>query len=124
MLRPGGVLQLMFKCGKCAIQNEFHLNEPTFEQLYDWISLKFCIRGQFEQSIVNKMDPSMEFEVYKQRRSFIFRLEQIIRKALRRNLEKVDIRQDSIRAQTEIFPLLPSRRKSCQQFLFVCYKSI
>jgi len=78
VLKPGGMLiisapnTLMFKCGKYAIQNEFHLNEPTFEQLYDWISLKFCIRGQFEQSIVNKMDPSLEFEVYKQRRSIIF----------------------------------------------------
>lgn len=107
-----------FSGAENPITNEYHLNEPTYEQLFRWLEPSFEILEEFEQSELHLR--GQEYAIATLQKSWMLRGERWIRRIIGRPLE-LPVKHNLLR-KTDIFPLIIERRDLCQQFLFVCKK--
>jgi len=135
LLKPGGrfVLSapntLQHKLATEPIENEFHLSEPDYATLCSWLQPHFIIEAEWEQSTV--IPPGFDEIDRHSRESAVLHSRWWLRAAnrLERGLRAL-LGQESAMppppsrahfvASTDIFPLLPERRASCEVFVFVC----
>jgi len=146
VLSPRGLLivsapnALQFSRAAEPRPNEFHLSEPSYEEIVDWLSPWFSIREEWEQAPVL---PTLSHGAYAEwRRDLVDRRLKIRRfsaaplrwlesgeRALRRALGKElpvspaeETEATVLLNLSEIIPLLPERRAACSQYLFVCQR--
>lgn len=111
------------------IPNPFHLNEPDYATLVDWLTPAFEIESEWEQSPV--LHPALGLAEESQallltlNRRWWLRAANRIENLLRRVAHPTPLppRRRSLEpllASTAIFPLLPERREACEVFIFVC----
>lgn len=101
------------------IKNNFHLNEPTYSELHSWLSDKFLIAEEYEQS--DLLAPFEKLCINTLRESWLLKIERLIRRCIRKPL--IIAREDSdLVRKTDIFPLIEERRTLCRQFLFIAKK--
>jgi SAM-dependent methyltransferase len=121
-LRPGARLivsapnKLRFTGAPVPITNEWHLSEPTYADLLEWISGRFEVIGEYEQSDLQL--ESLDYVVGTLQRSWVLRLERSFRRLLGRPLI-IPPPADRLLRKTDILPLILERRAVCRQFLFV-----
>lgn len=144
LLRPGGLLvisapnALQFTRSARPRANEFHLSEPDHAEFVGWLEPAFEIREEWEQSPVLPALAQPAFAEWQReqvdRRLRVRRLaatplrwleaaERACRRALGKNLPFVpaDEPDETVGySLSAIYPLLPERRTTCAQFIFVC----
>lgn len=135
LIKPGGLFivsapnTLQHKLAPDPVSNEFHLSEPDYPTLCDWLLPHFRIEAEWEQSSVRPpgLDSiaNLAGEIEKVNRRWWLRAANRIEGALRA-LFRTGVRLEPIHSQpsflatTDIFPLLPERRSACEVFVFVC----
>jgi SAM-dependent methyltransferase len=105
--------------------NEFHLNEPDYRTLVEWLEPWFEIEGEWEQSPVvdgqagaalrhvGELNQLLTYRV-------IRKIETILRNLFLRPAAPLDPLLQPQEVITDIQPLLPERRHAADVFLFVC----
>jgi SAM-dependent methyltransferase len=101
--------------------NPFHLSEPTYDELKVDLQTLFRVEEEHEQSTVVKMGRDSWLQLFEARKVILVRLENRLRTLIGVPLVP-PARNDRLFGDMKIIPLLPERRKICQQFLFVCSK--
>jgi 2-polyprenyl-3-methyl-5-hydroxy-6-metoxy-1,4-benzoquinol methylase len=109
------------------IDNPYHRNEPTYEDLKAWLAPSFIVDQEWEQSPV-----SMGFS----RQSALVSTSTMVRWLLNldravkslvgsRSLDSaergVSLQESHLQVTTQMFPLLPERRSIADVFVFVCH---
>ena len=126
LLKPAGLLiisapnKLQYTAAPEPIENEFHINEPTYEMLIEWLSPHFEVIREFEQSALPFMPYERDWHEY--RRSLLLRAERALRRRLSRGVTYPRPLGDLLR-RTELFPLIRERRATCHQFVFVARRN-
>lgn len=121
-LKPGGLLivsapnKLRFTGAADPLANDWHLSEPTYADLQAWVSDRFDVIGEYEQSDL-RLD-SLDYVVGTVQRSWILRLERGLRRLFGRPLV-IPPPADLLVRKTDILPLILERRDICRQFIFV-----
>ncbi len=124
LLKPGAIFvvsapnRLQFSGAKNPINNDYHLSEPTYEDLVDWLDSTFEILEEFEQSELQII--GQDYAIATLQQSWLLRGERLFRRIIGREI-KISGKSNLLR-RTDIFPLIFERRKLCQQFLFVLKK--
>ncbi|MDP2136578.1 MAG: methyltransferase domain-containing protein [Candidatus Didemnitutus sp.] len=121
-LKPGGLLivsapnKLRFTGAPDPLANDWHLSEPTYADLHAWVSDRFDVIGEYEQSDL-RLD-SLDYVVGTLQRSWVLRLERGLRRLFGRPLV-IPPPADLLVRKTDILPLILERRGICRQFIFV-----
>lgn len=132
-LNPKGILiisapnALTHTKSKIPIENCYHLNEPTFDELSDWLSPDFATIQYFEQSPIYfgnciSFSPILLSKTI----AALLKIENVIRVLFRKpQLPKYSQHpaDDRLYYYTKILPLIPERKHLCDVFIFVCEKS-
>lgn len=129
-LKPNGLLivsapnKFQFTLAEKVIENEYHLSEPSYEDLKGWLSSDFEIIGEFEQCKLDFIENILTNENLKIRNLFFIKLLIKLKDFTNVFFSKKDIKitPNYLLKNSEIIPLLPNRRKSCTTFLFICVK--
>lgn len=111
--------KLMFSAAQEPIKNEFHLNEPTYKEIVNWLNPRFQIYEEFEQSFLSYQFRNLLKETVKQ--SAFLKIERLIRRIIKKPI-LINHRKSEMVKSTEIFPLIIERRAYCNQFVFVAKK--
>jgi SAM-dependent methyltransferase len=144
MLRPDGLFlvsapnAIQHSRSKIPERNEFHLSEPAYEELVQWLNPWFRIEEEWEQSPVLSF---LGLEAISQWRNEQDRRRLKARRVMAASLRVMESAERSLRAffgkalplvhaaesadsivahLTDVLPLLPERRQICDVFLFVC----
>lgn len=144
ILRPGGLLivsapnALQFTRAVPPRSNEFHVSEPTYEELVALLAPRFEILEEWEQAPVlpTLAQPAEDAHRRRELRSrlkvnrllsaphrWLEEAEILIRRILGKDLPDlpaIELPATVLYNLSAIVPLLPERRRECPQFLFVC----
>ncbi|MBI4623786.1 MAG: class I SAM-dependent methyltransferase [Verrucomicrobia bacterium] len=138
-LKPGGVLVIsapnvfQHTRGNPPVPNAYHLHEPTYAELNEWLAECFIVVEEWEQTrlLAPRHD---EIETLARAGATIGQFKCIrllvgLESALRRFLAKslppvapVVNQTDALVAETALIPLLPARRDAAHTFVFVARK--
>lgn len=121
-LKPGARLivsapnKLRFTGAAEPLANEWHLSEPSYAELHDWLRDRFAVAGEYEQSDLRL--EAVDHVAGTLQRSWVLRLERGLRRLLGQPLV-VPPPADRLVRKTDILPLILERRPICRQFLFL-----
>ena len=129
-LKPGGMLivsapnKLQFSEATVPVENEFHHAEPEYEELVDWLSQSFVIRSQFEQMMIDHLPYNFTTSFVQGRNAWTTKISLLFQKLLKPIFpDRLPVvKSGHFFRRTEIVPLLPYRRRTCNTFVFVCVK--
>ena len=102
------------------MENEFHVSEMDHQQLLAVVGKHFIVVGQWEQSPA--LHGHLAGQVELLQASWVFRLEQLLRRALGRPLLRAEPFSPPFPERTVITPLYSNRFKDCMQFVLVLRK--
>jgi len=111
------------------VANPFHLSEPTYDEMLAWLSDKFFLEQEWEQSpLTVGFNEQLERLKFSSIARIALRLERFIKSFIGTNaLPEADrwIRKHEAYCQvtTSIVPLLRERRSCADVFIFVCRPS-
>lgn len=106
-------------------ENPFHLHEPTYQELLDWLSAEFLILERWEQSPVNADVAFNADQMATWQSSYILNGLVMMESKIRKWLHKPWPRREAgsrMDRWSEIVPLLPDRCENADVFLLVCQK--
>ena len=121
-LKPGAILvisapnRLRFTGAEDPVENSYHLSEPTYAELQQWLQPHFTVGEEYEQSDL-RLD-GLDYATSTLRQSWTLRLERGLRRLLGRPLQ-TPTPPDPLVRTTDLLPLILERRQLCRQFLFV-----
>jgi SAM-dependent methyltransferase len=118
---------LRYKRAAIPVENPFHVSEPTYEEIKEWLAPAFIVDQEWEQSPITMgfdrqaaMVPTSAFI------RWMLRIERFAKRlAGSRSIEaaerRVTLQEAHLHVTTQVFPLLPERRDLADVFVFVCH---